>query len=219
MLRSRLRAARGTATGTTRQAQTVQSQEVTVDRSLIRRMARGASLAVVVAAGVALSGGDMLAATPVAHHGPQGHYSFTDTAGSPGATCKYGHSAGHHEFNSIRVNGPSVNWLTTSAFNSGAVRLTIRLQHWDGSAWSTVAHTSESQVFASKAHAQTFPAKTVHWNGVSPHTYRFRAEAFIRWVTPDATTIGSVTVLLDHYTWGFDGSVHSSCQARVVNPI
>ena len=80
-----------------------------MDRSFIRRMTRGASLAVAVAAGVALSGGDMLAATPVAHHGPQGHYSFTDTAGSPGAKCYYqgaGSALGvrpHHGQGTVRL--------------------------------------------------------------------------------------------------------------------
>jgi hypothetical protein len=190
-----------------------------VERSFIRRIARGASLAVAVAAGAAMAGGTTLAATPVAHSGPQGHYSFTDTVGTPGAKCFYGNDAGHFEFDRIKVFGPSVKWLTNDAFNSGAVRLTIRLQHQAGSTWTTVAHTGESQVFASKTHASTFPDKVVHWNGISPHTNHFRAEAYIRWVTPDATTIGSVTVLLDHYRVGYDGSVHSSCAARVANHI
>src|SRR4029077_16299442 len=105
-------------------------------------------------------------------------------------------------------------WLTSDAFNSGAVRLSLRLLHWNGSAWTTVGHTGESQVFATKTTASTFPDKVIHWTVSEPHNHRFRVEAFIRWVTPDATTIGSVLVLIDHYRVGYNGSVQSSCVAH-----
>ena len=48
-----------------------------------------------------------------------------------------------------------------------------------------------------------------------PHTQKYRAVVVVRWMTPDSETIGSATVLIDHYRRGYDGSVGPSCKAVV----
>ena len=183
-------------------------------RSLSWRFGRGATAALVLLATMALCGGEALAATQVSHSGQTGAYSFHDTTTSPGAKCIYEGAAGHSEFQRAHVAAPTVSWLT-GAFHSGTVGWRLLLQHWDGHAWVTVHTTSEARAHATQTTAAHLSARSVVTAG--PHNRKYRVMVKIRWMTPDAETIGSVHVLIDHYRRDYDDSVGSSCKAEVLN--
>lgn len=170
-------------------------------------------MTLVLLASLALSGGETLAATQVAHSGPTGVYSFVDTSSSPGARCVYEGSAGADEFNHARVPAPKVYWLSTGAFHSGTVGWRLKLQHWNGHSWTTVRTTSEARGGATRTHPASLSTRNVSW--AAPHDHSYRVEVKIRWMTPDAETIGSVLVVIDHYRRTYDRSVGASCLAHV----
>jgi len=184
-------------------------------RSMSWRLGRGASATLVLLASLALTGGQTLAATPVAHSGSTGHYSFTDTTSSPGAKCVYQGTAGHQDFDHARVKAPTVYWLSTGAFHSGTVGWRVLLQHWNGLSWDTVRTTSEARGHATRSTPAPLSTRNVSW--AAPHNRKYRVEVKVRWMTPDAETIGSVLVVIDHYKHTYDGSVGSSCKAQVAD--
>jgi hypothetical protein len=181
--------------------------------SSVRLVGRGGMLAIAVAVAVILSGGDVFAAHTLSHSGTTGHYVFQDTNSHPGAKCFYEGAAGHWEFNHMRVTPPNVFWPNSSAFDSGSVAIKVKLQHWDGSVWTTVSKSTQTVATATKTSPARFPYKIVTW--APPHNHKYRALVRIRWLTPDADVIGQAVVALDHYRIGYDGSVDSACRAEV----
>lgn len=179
--------------------------------AFIRGAARRGSLAV-IAASLVLAGGDVFAAHTVGRTGVTGHYAFVDTPAAPGAKCFYAALQGQWEFNYVRVKPPKVYWPTSSAFSSGTVGFTVRLQHWNGLRWTTVNASRESRAVGSKTIPAPFSARTVMW--APPHDRRYRAEVRLRWLTPDATVIGKALVVLDNYRIGYSGTVGSACRAE-----
>jgi hypothetical protein len=184
-------------------------------RSLSWRLGRGASVTLVLLASLVLTGGEALAATQVAHSGQTGAYSFTDTTAAPGARCVYQGTLGHSDFDHARVKAPTVYWLSSGAFHSGTVGWRLLLQHWNGSSWVTVRTTSEARGLATRTTPAPLSTRNVSW--APPANRKYRVEVKIRWMTPDATTIGKVVVVIDHYRRSYDGSVGASCKARVAN--
>jgi hypothetical protein len=184
-------------------------------RSMSWRLGKGATMTFALLASLVLTGGQTLAATRLDRSGTTGPYHFTDTTTAPGARCIYQGTAGAQDFDRVKVKAPTVKWIQTGAFHSGTVGWRIKLQHWNGHVWSTVRTTSEQRGFATQTHAAPLTARTVNW--APPHDRRYRVITKIRWMTPDAETIGSVIVRIDHYRRTFDGSVGSSCPAQIAD--
>ena len=183
-------------------------------RSSARRLARGATLALLVLSSLAvLSPLSASAATVLSTTGSAGHYSFTDTAGSPGARCIYQGAAGSQNFDRMTVTAPTIYWPSGDAFPNGTVGWRIRLQHYNAGVWTTVRHTAEFRNTATKTVPAVLSNRTISW--APPHNQKYRAVVVVRWMTPDATTIGSALVRIDHYRHGYDGTVGSSCKAVV----
>ena len=183
-------------------------------RSSSWRLGRGAAASLVLLAGLMLSGGQALAATQLSHSGHRGHYSFTDTVGSPGARCVYQGAAGSQNFDHARVKAPKVYWPTSGVpASSGTVGWRLKLQHWDGHEWDTVRTTSEVRNWATTTTPAPFSSRSVLW--AAPHDRKYRVLVKIRWLTPDADPIGSATVRIDHYRRTYDDSVGSACKAVV----
>jgi len=170
-------------------------------------------LILVVLASLASTGGQMLAATRLHHSGTTGRYRFVDTIESPGARCVYEGAAGSQNFEHARVKAPSVYWPTADAFAQGTVGWTLKLQHWDGDEWDTVKTTSEARGHATRTTPAPLVTRNVYW--AAPHTRKYRVLVKIRWMTPDAETIGSVLVRIDHFRRTYDGSVGPDCKAVV----
>ncbi len=183
-------------------------------RSTSLRVRPGATALLVVLASLLLTGGQVLAATRLGHSGETGQYSFTDTTASPGARCVYYGTAGLIDFDHARVKAPKVYWPTSSAFPNGTVGWRLKLQHWNGHSWDTVRRTSEARGLASKHTAAPLSTRDVVW--AAPHDRKYRVLVAIRWMTPDAETIGSVLVRIDHLRRSYDGSVGSDCKAEIV---
>jgi hypothetical protein len=182
-------------------------------RSLSWRPGRGATLTLVLLACLALSGGQALAATRIGHSGETGHYSFTDTTAAPGGRCVYIGVSGLWTFQRAKVKAPKIYWPTSSAFHSGTVGWLLKLQHWDGHAWHTVRSTPEARGHATKTTPAALATLSVHRAG--PHDRKYRVLVKIRWMTPDAETIGSVLVRIDHLRRDYDNSVGSTCKFEV----
>jgi hypothetical protein len=182
-------------------------------RSLSWHLGRGASMTLVLLACLALSGGQALAATRIGHSGETGHYSFTDTTSSPGGRCVYVGVSGLWTFQAARVKAPKIYWPDSSAFPSGTVGWRLKLQHWDGSAWHTVRTTDEDRGHATKTHPADISTLSVH--SAAPHDRKYRVLVKIRWMTPDAETIGSVLVRIDHLSRDYNHSVGSTCKNEV----
>jgi hypothetical protein len=185
-----------------------------VIRSSARRLARGATLALLVLSSLALlTPLSASAATVLSTSGSAGHYSFTDSVGSPGARCIYQGAAGSQNFDRMKVNAPTIYWPSANAFPNGTVGWRIRLQHFNAGTWTTVRQSKEYRGFATKTVAASLGDRVIAY--APPHTQKYRAVVVVRWMTPDAETIGSATVLIDHYRRGYDGSVGPSCKAVV----
>jgi len=177
------------------------------------RLGRGATATLALLACLVLSGGPALADTQLGHSGQTGHYSIGDTASSPGARCAYVGDITlylHH----FRMRAPKIYWPTSSHFPNGTVGWRIKLQGWTGHAWVTERTSSEARGLATK----TTPASlaTRNMNIVfPPPSHKYRLLVKIRWMTPDAETIGSVVVRIDHYFRDADHAVVSSCRTVI----
>jgi len=160
-----------------------------------------------------LAGGQTLAATRLHRSGTTGSYSFVDTVAAPGAFCAYEGAAGSQNFNHARVKAPKIYWPGSTGVNSGTVGWRLKLQHWNGHSWDTVRITSEVRGTATTTHAAPLTARNVAW--AAPHDRKYRVVTKLRWMTPDASTIGYVLVLIDNYRRGYDDSVGAACKAVV----
>lgn len=180
-------------------------------RTAMRRPRR-VVVALALVASAVVGGGTTLAATPISTDNPIGPWSYVDSSASPAAKCFYMGTAGAIEFDHMVVQPPTVKWYAHH-FSSGTVGWVIKLQHWDGSHWHTVRTTSEARGFATRTTAAPLHKRTVAW--AAPHDRRYRAVVKIRWMTPDADTIGAVLVRIDHYRRDFDHRTGSACPAEI----
>lgn len=170
-------------------------------------------VALTFVAALAIGGGETLAATPTAKHSPVGPWSYVDTTSSPAAKCFYMGTVGAIEFDHVVVQPPTVRWYGAHHRTSGTVGWVIKLQHWDGSHWDTVRTTSEARGIATRTVAAPLHKRSVAW--AAPHNRKYRVVVRIRWMTPDAETIGSVLVRIDHYRRDFDHATGSACPAEL----
>jgi hypothetical protein len=174
---------------------------------------RGVCVVLTLLASLIIGGGETFAATPLSTHSPVGPWSYVDTTSSPAAKCFYVGTVGAIEFDHMVVQPPTVRWYGAHHFASGTVGWVIKLQHWDGSHWDTVRTTSEARGLATRTAAAPLHPRRVDW--AAPHNRKYRAVVRIRWMTPDADTIGSVLVRIDHYRRDFDHATASACPAEL----
>jgi hypothetical protein len=170
-------------------------------------------VALTLLASLVIGGGQTLAATSIGTHSPVGPWSYVDTTSSPAAKCFYVGTVGAIEFDHMVVQPPAVRWYGAHHFASGTVGWVIKLQHWDGSHWDTVRTTSEARGLATRTAAAPLHPRRVDW--AAPHNRKYRAVVRIRWMTPDAETIGSIQVRIDHYRRDFDHVTGSACPAEL----
>lgn len=177
------------------------------------RPRHGVAVTLTLAASLVIGGGGTLAATPISTDSPIGPWSYVDTTSSPAAKCFYMGTVGAIEFDHMVVQPPRVLWYAAHHFGSGTVGWVIKLQHWDGSHWHTVRTTSEARGLATRTTAAPLHKRSVSW--AAPHNRKYRAVVRIRWMTPDADTIGSVQVRIDRYRRDFDHATGSACPAEL----
>ena len=185
------------------------SCEVTMTRSIGSHPGRGATLAVTLLVALLLTAGSALAATPVSHSGATGLATWSDTSSKPGATCLYDGTSGHQVLAHVKVKPPTVFWLSHGDTSSGTIGFLVKLQHWDGSHWRTVAITSEAKAVATRTSAASLSSRRT----VRPeqHSRKYRIVVRLRWLKPDGHALGIAYVRIDHYRRSYDGSVGGRC--------
>ncbi len=180
-------------------------------RFIVGRAWRGASLAILIAACLALGGGDVFAAHQVHQSGTIGSYSFTDTAGNPAGYCNYngGGAAGHTYLVGVKVDAPTAFWPAGQSSHHGTIGYRVKLQHLNGTGWHTVNVGTEQRTSATVHTSAVFGKAHVGWAGSNQG--HDRALAVLTWYRPNTTVLGRARVVIDHYRSGFDGITRSFC--------
>lgn len=184
--------------------------------SFIRRAVRGGSLAAVAAAlSLTLVGTEALAWHVVGATGSAGHYSFHDTAGSPGAKCIYGPAAGTWYFDHVRVKAPVVYWPDQNSGNPdehGTVGWRIKIQNWQNGVWVTTDTGPQSFAIAHENSAAPFGFKILYKE--PPPGGKYRVQAIVSWYHGNGTLMGRRWVVLDNYRRSYDSSIGAACPGR-----
>jgi hypothetical protein len=178
----------------------------------LSRWLRGASIAGLSAALVALGGTGALAAHQAGSSGMPGPYSWTDTSSEPAGLCDYegGGTAGHTYIVRVKVSAPTtVLWPHDASSNAGTVGFKVKLQHLSGGTWHHVNTGSEATSTATEDSSAAFGPRSVYWAG--PNTGRDRAVAVLTWYNPDMSILGRVSVVIDHYRNNHDHVRRSYC--------
>ncbi len=97
---------------------------------------------------------------------------------------------------------------------SGQTGYAYSQTHPGGTGFLPRASQSDQWALATTTHAAPLTARSIAW--AAPHDRKYRVEAKVRWMTPDADTIGSVLVSIDHLKRDYDGSVGGACKASVL---
>ncbi len=187
-------------------------------RSLVGRLVRGASLGTLIAACIALGGGDALAAHAIGSSGTPGAWSWTDSAAHPAGICDYtgGGAAGHTYMTHLKVKAPAtVFWPAGTGSSSGKVGFKVTLQHLTAGVWVNVTTGSEAIATAKRHTSAMFGTRGVPRAG--PLTGRFRGLAILTWYTPSMAVLGRVRVVIDHYSNNHDSIGRSYCPAVYSN--
>ena len=185
-------------------------------RSMSWRLGRGASVMLVLLASLALAGGEALAATQVHHSGHDRCLLLPRTRPAPPAPqCVYQGTAGPFGVRSRPGQGTQgvLAWLdrrvpqrhrrlAADAPALGRPRMGHRAHH-------------APRLVASRPRTHAAPLSTRNVAWAAPHDRKYRVEVKVRWMTPDAETIGSVLVSIDHLKRDYDGSVGAACKASV----
>ena len=139
-----------------------------MSRAFVRGALRSGSLAVIVAAAVALGSGTALAAHQVGHGGTTGSYSWVDSTAHPAGLCDYngGGAAGHVYIVDVRVDHPATAfWPQSVASTWGYVGFRVELQHRSGGVWTTVNWGSQTVAKATTTMSATLANRRVNWAG------------------------------------------------------
>ena len=157
-------------------------------------------------AAIAASFGPVHAADPTppvdTQSGKVGAHSLVDTTGTPGGTCTYGRL----------VNGSIHNWLrrldvsppqafARSGRTTQKVAWRLRVQYWDGAAWSLDKRTDWKMRKATPTTAAAFSGRGKQVGSPDLHDFpAYRARIDLRWFGRDGRTIaGRASMSPRHY--------------------
>lgn len=160
------------------------------------------ALAAVVLAGLA---GPAAAYTIVSETGMIGSWSLTDTAATPGATCRYGavQPPNHTYLRWVKVRPPVVYAADRSAEKIDRKKIVwfwrLQRKSLNGTTWHTVGTSTRQSAFAYENQPAPFSASTIYENGSTNAFSFYRALVVIRWVKANGTIEGAAKATVDYY--------------------